>query len=167
MPYTYPMEVLDIVDSSDNVLGAATKEVVRQKGLYSRVAFIILLNQQGELFLQQRKATKKTYPLYWSGSAAGHVKSGESYKEAAIRELEEELGIRTELNEVGKFVSEEDKEIVTVFIGRSEGPYMLEEDAIETAEYFSLDRLGDESPSMKRTSYLDKSVPMVSSYLST
>src|ERR1700729_1431413 len=105
------MEIVDIVNVDDTVIGTAPKDEARQKGLLTRVSFIVLLNSQNELYLQQRKATKKTYPLYWSGSAAGHVRSGETYHQAALRELQEELGITVELTEIGKFTSEVDKEI--------------------------------------------------------
>src|SRR5581483_10148904 len=105
------MEIVDIVDASDKVIGTEDKESARQKGLMTRVAFIILLNAKNELYLQQRKSTKKTYPLYWSGSAAGHVQSGESYLQAALRETQEELGVKPTLQEIGKFTSEADKEI--------------------------------------------------------
>jgi isopentenyldiphosphate isomerase len=159
------MEVVDIVDANDNVVGSAPKDEVRQKGFLSRVSFVILLNSKNELYLQQRKSTKKTYPLYWSGSAAGHVQSGESYLEAALRETEEELGVRVSLQSLGKFTSETDKEIVTVFIGRSEGPYKLEEDAIERAEGYSLERLRMDAPNMKMTSYLEAAIPMVERFL--
>ncbi len=159
------MEIVDIVDANDNVIGSAAKEEVRQKGLLSRVAFILLLNTQHELFLQQRKSTKKTYPLYWSGSAAGHVRSGETYHEAALRELEEELGVKVNLTEVGTFTSDTDKEIVTVFIGACEGPYTLEEAAIEKAEYYSLERLRKEARTLQMTSYLKAALPMVETFL--
>lgn len=159
------MEIIDIVDANDKVVGSATKDEVRQKGLLSRVSFVILLNAKNELFLQQRKATKTTYPLYWSGSAAGHLRTGESYLEAALREVEEELGVKTSLQEIGKFTSEVDKEIVTVFIGKSDGPYTLEGAAIEKAENYSLERLRIDAPNMKITSYLEAAVPMVENFL--
>jgi isopentenyldiphosphate isomerase len=159
------MEIVDIVDANDTVVGSAPKDEVRQKGLLSRVSFVILLNSKSELYLQQRKSTKKTYPLYWSGSAAGHVQAGESYLEAAIRETEEELGIKTSLREIGKFTSEVDKEIVTAFIGKSEGPYKLEDATIEKAENYSLERLRIDAPNMKMTSYLEAAVPMVEKLL--
>lgn len=163
--YTTPMEIVDIVDAQDNVIGAASKDEVRQKGLWCRVSFIVLLNSNNELFLQQRKSTKKTYPLYWSGSAAGHVRSGESYMEAAVRETEEELGVSTLLEKVGKFSSDDDKEIVTVFIGRSDGPFTLEEAAIEKAEYFSVGQLSRNASQMKMTSYLEAVIPLVEKYI--
>ena len=67
------MELRDVINENDEVIGQADKEEVRRKGLLSRVAFIILVNSRRELLLQQRAAMKETYPLYWSGAAAGHV----------------------------------------------------------------------------------------------
>ncbi len=159
------MEIVDIVDANDRIIGSGTKAAIRQKHLLSRVSFVILLNAKDELYLQQRKSTKKTYPLYWSGSAAGHVQSGESYLEAALRELREELGVATDLQEIGKFTSAFDKEIVTVFIGRCEGPYGLEKAAIEKAENYSLERLHSESATMQMTSYLETAIPMITEAL--
>ena len=159
------MEIVDIVDKEDKIVGSAPKDDVKPPGLLSRVAFVILLNSNDELFLQQRKATKKTYPLYWSGSAAGHVQSGESYTEAALRETKEEIGVETDLQEVGKFISEIDREIVTVFIGRSDGPYTIEEASIEKTENYTLDILSSEESNMKMTSYLEKAIPLVKRFL--
>jgi isopentenyl-diphosphate delta-isomerase len=161
------MEIIDIVDANDKVIGSAPKDEVREKGLRCRVSFVILLNAKNELFLQQRKATKKTYPLYWSGSAVGHVQSGESYFAAAKRELEEELGVQTDLREIGKFTSESDHEIVTVFVGRHEGPYTLEEAAIEQAKNYSPAQLHTSAETMKMTSYLILAIPMVEASLNT
>lgn len=159
------MEIVDIVDADDNVVGSAPKDEVRQQGLLCRVSFVVLLNSKNELYLQQRKSTKKTYPLYWSGSAAGHVQSGETYHETALRELEEELGVRADLTAIGKFTSDADKEIVTVFIGRCEGPYSLEEASIEKAENYSLEKLRQAASGMKMTSYLEAAIPMVENFL--
>lgn len=158
-------EIVDIVDNNNQIIGSITKDKAIQQGHYTRVVFIVLLNSKNELFLQQRKATKKTYPLYWSGSAAGHVQSGESYLDAAHRELQEELGVDTKLKEVGMLTSEIDKEVTAFFIGHSEGPFTLEEAAIETAEYYSLERLAQETAHMKMTSYLEAVIPMVKQYI--
>lgn len=38
--------------------------------------------------------TKRADPGKWSYSAAGHVDAGETYEQAALRELNEEMGIK-------------------------------------------------------------------------
>jgi isopentenyl-diphosphate Delta-isomerase len=159
------VEILDIVDSYDHVIGTSDKVTAIKKGLITRVSFVILLNSNNELYLQQRKSTKKTYPLYWSGSAAGHVRSNESYLEAAERELDEELGVRAKLHSIGKIFSAADQEFATFFIGSSQGPFKLEERAIERAEYFSLRSIKTNKNSIKMTSYLIAAIPLVEKYL--
>lgn len=47
-----------------------------------------------ELLLQKRAARKLTWPGYWDASAAGHVDFGEEPLTAALRETEEEIGLR-------------------------------------------------------------------------
>lgn len=161
------MEIIDVVDANDVVIASEEKSAAIKKGLTTRTSFIILLNSKNELYLQQRKSTKKTYPLYWSGSAAGHVRSGESYLEAAKRELEEELGVTTELHEINKRFSVVDKEFTTYFVGKHEGPFRLEEAAIENAAFFTLEQLRINEVTMKMTSYLIAALPMVEKYLSS
>lgn len=87
-------EIFDVVDEDDNVVGQARRgEVHKDKNLLHRSIGVAVFNHRGELFLQQRSATKDTYPLCWTISCSGHVNSGESYDETVRRELKEELGI--------------------------------------------------------------------------
>ncbi|MGH4019113.1 MAG: NUDIX hydrolase [Pseudonocardiaceae bacterium] len=105
----------DVVNEQDVVVGQAGREEIEAHGLICRVAFIMLANSKGELLLHQRSATKKAYPLYWSGAAAGHLVSGETYEGAAHRELWEEIGVEANLEFLGKFFSAPDREMVGVF----------------------------------------------------
>ncbi|MGW4671339.1 NUDIX hydrolase [Streptomyces sp. NPDC004324] len=155
----------DIVNFDDEVIGQAEKSEIEERGLICRVAFVMLHNARGELLLHQRAATKRAYPLYWSGAAAGHVNAGESYEEAAHRELREEMGIEARCWQVGKFYSEADREMVGVFLGVYDGPIKIEEAEVARVEHFSLDRLSQERESMQVTSFVDRSLPMVSEAL--
>ncbi|MCX4810589.1 NUDIX domain-containing protein [Streptomyces sp. NBC_01239] len=155
----------DIVNMDDEIIGQAEKSEIEEKGLICRVAFVMLHNARGELLLHQRAATKRAYPLYWSGAAAGHVNAGETYEEAAHRELREELGIETTCRLVGKFYSEPDREMVKVFLGSYDGPIKIEAAEVARVEHFSLDRLSQERDAMLVTSFVDKSLPMVTEVL--
>ena len=46
--------------------------------------------------LKKRSMTKDPYPGYWTSSCTGHVLKAQTYEEAALRELEEELGIKVD-----------------------------------------------------------------------
>jgi len=86
-------ELLDIVDANDRVIGCATRAEVHRTERVHRAVHMLLLNHEGNLFLQKRSASKDMYPNHWDSSAAGHVDSGEDYLQCAVRELEEELGV--------------------------------------------------------------------------
>ena len=91
---TGPTEWLDIVDSDDRIIGAAPRGIVHEKAYMHRAVHIMLCNSAGEVFLQRRSHDKDTNPGLWDTSCAGHIDSGESVIVGALRELEEELGIR-------------------------------------------------------------------------
>ena len=103
------MTKIVVVDKDDNVVGVVEKSEALSKGLVRRIARIFVFNAKGELFLQRRSNNVETYPNTQDQSAGGHVDEGESYDEAAKRELSEELGIEdVELKKVTKFYTEQD-----------------------------------------------------------
>lgn len=90
-----------LVDEQNNKLGLADKyEVHTDKTPLHRAFSLFLFNQSGELLLQQRAASKKTWPNIWSNSVCGHPADGESFKAAAIRRADYELGIEIGQNEL-------------------------------------------------------------------
>ena len=96
-------EFFDVVDEQDRVLGRAPRSVVHKHHLLHRAAHIFLFNLRGELLLQLRSERKDEYPLCYTSSASGHLGAGESYDEAAPRDLQEELGINAPLERLAKF----------------------------------------------------------------
>lgn len=99
MPETGYKKVV-IVDKMDNVIGAECLLEAKEKGLIRRASRVYLFNNQNQL-LMQRRSDQISMPLQIDQSAAGHVDEGETYREAAERELREELGISgLELEEI-------------------------------------------------------------------
>jgi 16S rRNA (adenine1518-N6/adenine1519-N6)-dimethyltransferase len=86
-------EWFDVVDDADQVTGRAMRGEVHARGLLHRAVHIFVFNKRGEILLQQRSLLKDAHPGVWGSSVSGHVDSGEDYDEAAVRELEEEMGI--------------------------------------------------------------------------
>ena len=56
-----------------------------------------LFNRKGELLIQQRDRSKRSYPEYWDFSVGGGVLAGETPRQAAVREVKEELGLEIPL----------------------------------------------------------------------
>ncbi|MES2014706.1 MAG: NUDIX domain-containing protein [Patescibacteria group bacterium] len=92
------------VDEHDNVIGAGPRREALEKGITHRVARIFLFNKKGEVLMQKRAEHLLSLPGRWDQSAAGHVDEGESYLQAAEREMREEIGLSNiPLALVGKF----------------------------------------------------------------
>lgn len=86
-------ELVDVVDENDCVLKRATRREVRSHNLWHRSVYILVFNAAGQLLVHQRTPTKDIFPSYWDLAIGGVVSAGESYDEAARRELREEIGV--------------------------------------------------------------------------
>ena len=95
-----PNEQFPVVDKNDRISGYASRAEVHGNNLRHRAVHILIFNQIGDLYLQQRSRWKDRHPLKWDSSAAGHVTAGESYNETARRELKEELGVEVPLENI-------------------------------------------------------------------
>ena len=85
-----------VVNDKDEVIGTMPKSEAHKNGTSHRIAVVYVENTAGEILIQNRADG------FLDHSSAGHVDPGESYEEAARRELNEELGIKNvELKRVG------------------------------------------------------------------
>jgi len=98
-------ELLDLVDECDNVIGSKTRDEIYQMGIHNyRVVGVFLIDQTKRILLPTRSMQCSYCPGCFDFSAAGHVLSGETYLQAAQRELVEELGIDKENLELKEFL---------------------------------------------------------------
>ena len=87
-------ELLEVYDQQERKLGLRTRgEIHRDASLIHRAVHVMVTNSGGEVFLQKRSMAKMIQPGKWDTSVGGHVDPGETYEAAAVREMEEELGI--------------------------------------------------------------------------
>lgn len=139
-------EFLDIVDNDDCMIGQEPRATAHQLGLQHRGVHVFLFTEQGKLLVQKRSADRVHSPSALDCSVSEHVKAGESYLEAAIRGLKEELGVEgIALEPLVKFRMQygiNDNEISTLYRG-SVNPVLVEFDPLEIAEvgYYSMDEL--------------------------
>ena len=87
-------ELVDILDENGKYTGeSALKSEAHKKGLFHPTVHIWCNSPNGKVLLQQRGANKKTHPLKWDVSVAGHIGAGETPEMGAFREVQEEIGV--------------------------------------------------------------------------
>ena len=100
---TLMAEAVIRVTEQDEVIGPMSKlESHRGPGSFHRAFSLLLFNSKGEMLLQQRSADKVTFPNVWANACCSHPlhapeemeeNNAMGVKRAAIRKLEQELGI--------------------------------------------------------------------------
>jgi isopentenyl-diphosphate Delta-isomerase len=127
-------ESLILVDEADREVGHMSKTQCHQgRGTLHRAFSLLIFNAEGELLLQQRAASKRLWPLYWSNSCCSHPRRDETMEAAIHRRLLEELGLHCPLHFLYKFqyhaqfdAGGAEHELCSVFIGRSMGTVMAD-----------------------------------------
>ena len=139
-------ELLDVVNDEDMVIKQAMRASVHEHGLQHRGVHVILLTRAGKMLIQVRSRERAHYPSLWDCSASEHVKSGEEYHAAAMRGLEEELGVgHVELQPLVRFrmnYGPNDNEISTLYKGVVDpADVRFDPVEIEKVDYYSLSEL--------------------------
>ncbi|MFJ6751099.1 MULTISPECIES: NUDIX hydrolase [unclassified Streptomyces] len=87
-------EVLDVVDEHDQVVGQAPRGEAYARRLRTRCAFVLARDAEDRIFVHRRTPQKLVFPSHYDMFVGGVVGAGETYDQAALREAEEELGVR-------------------------------------------------------------------------
>lgn len=112
------MEYLDIYDENQNYLGKEDRNVVHRDALWHKTVHCWLYDNDGNVYFQIRKKEGKLYT-----TASGHILAGETVKQGFGREIEEEIGIKVNIDEaklvdVVKFMMDKVKDDGSVFRDR-------------------------------------------------
>src|SRR2546430_16552019 len=134
-------EIFDVVNEKDEVIGRERRSEIHRLGLQHRAVHVLVFNSRGETFLQKRSMQKDRQPGLWDSSASGHLDSGESYDDCAVREAREEIGLELSSppQRVFKLAAspETDQEHVWVYRCHAEGPFTLQPEEIERGGWFA------------------------------
>lgn len=134
-------EIVQIVDRNNLETESLPRRIMREQGLIHRASYILVFNDQEELFLQKRTDTKDLYPSCWDVAAGGVVLAGETYEESAARELAEELGVDgvsfTSLFD--QYFEEEDNRVWgRIFSCTHNGPFQLQKEEVASGYFMSV-----------------------------
>jgi|SRR5579859_366121 len=147
MPFDNQSELFYLVDELDNVLGSVTRrEAHADPKKIHRGVFIIVKNPEKQILFQKRSQYKDTHPGFWNLSSSGHVTFGQTYEDAASREMLEEIGLSAPLQFVDKFfISESNEaEIDAVFEAQVENPnFQLDPTEVDEVKWVYENQLTD------------------------
>lgn len=137
------------VNQKDRIIGSGTISGAYEAGSTLRIVRVFIINDNGEVLLQKR-AKNNFSSTKWDQSAGGHVDAGETYLQAAKRELFEEMGIRgVRLTKVNKFYTEDRpfehirKRFNMIYYGMYNGLISIDNDEVADYLWVSLPKLDD------------------------
>ena len=93
-----------LVNEHDDMVGIMDKMEAHKQGLLHRAFSIFIFNSKGEMLLQQRALTKYHSGGLWTNACCSHPMPGEKTIDAALRRLNEELGLETPVEKIFDFI---------------------------------------------------------------
>jgi len=157
------MEQVYPASPDDMVIGPVERDRAHSEGLLHRSGMVFLSRSDGRVLVQHRSPRKKTFPDRRDASCAFHLAYGESYEDAARRELAEECGLSASLRLVAKFVHRDPPEyqIVAVLVGHSDSPARVDSNESVGAEFLSRAEIDDVVRGGRITPWLRAGWPLV------
>jgi isopentenyldiphosphate isomerase len=137
-------EPVEHVDADGNVIEIVLRGRMRRENLRHRSVAVIVISSRGELLVHRRADDKDVFPGWWDLAAGGVVGVGETYPDAAVRELAEELGIGVaDLTFVtsGHHDDAHAKEICHVFRVVHDGPFRFDDGEVAEARFVTPEAL--------------------------
>ncbi|MFF4030588.1 NUDIX hydrolase [Streptomyces sviceus] len=86
-------ELVERVDEEDRVIGVVDRGEAIEKRWLHRVATTVCRDPDGRILVHRRPESVSRFPGQYNWLVGGAVEVGESYEDAAARELAEELGV--------------------------------------------------------------------------
>jgi isopentenyldiphosphate isomerase len=98
------------------------------------------MSEKGDILVHKRAETKDIWPGWWDVAVGGVVSPGETWVDAAVRELHEELGIEggaLEFLGIGAYRDSDVQLVAATFLCRTEDPFAFADGEITEAHWVS------------------------------
>ena len=148
-------EFLDVLDQHGNKTGRSKPLTqVHRDGSWHESSHVWIYNSKGEILFQKRSKT-----TYFSGlldiSIGGHITKGKKPKETAIREVEEEIGLKIEDKDLKKIDRKKmslilpdlnfyNNEFVTIYLLKFDGSissFRFQDQEVKSVKFIPIDKL--------------------------
>jgi isopentenyldiphosphate isomerase len=136
-------ELVDVIDPAGNTIGVVTRQEMRAKRLPHRCTYVLVFNNNDELFIHLRTATKDVYPSFWDVCIGGVLSAGENFEDGVKREIREELGVDANAQPLFTVHHEDNATFAYGMAYRllHEGPFQLQVEEIVCGEFVPLDEV--------------------------
>lgn len=140
------MELVDVYNNKHEKMNYTKGRKELEEGEFRLSCFVWIMNSKEQLLIQQRLSTAKTCPNMWETASGGAI-AGDDALQGALRELNEELGIKPNkknIRFIGSFARVND--FVEVFLLKSNisiTELKLQEDEVQDAKWVSISEFED------------------------
>lgn len=95
-------ELLQVYNQHGDAIDPLPRDIIHQKPVkhWHGVVNVWLVNKSGDLMVSKRAETVSGNPGKWQTYFGGHVLAGMSHIETAVKELEEEVGLKIDPSEL-------------------------------------------------------------------
>ena len=133
-------ELVEVVDADGTVLDVVPRTRIRAENLLHRTVFVIVRSSVGDVLVHRRADWKDLLPGWWDLAFGGAANVGESWDEAAARELAEEAGISTSLDPIGSYRYEDDesREVGRIYATTSDGPFSHPDGEVAESRFLAI-----------------------------
>ncbi len=139
------MEWLTLADEKNNILGKEEKMKVHTGGLRHRGFVVFIKNSENQILIQRRCEEKYLASNLWDCSVAGHPYLGESYEDAAVRRIKDELFLD---------IKKENLKKITVFEYRTKEGDLIDNEMCGVFECFSDDEIEPNPEEMSEVDFV-------------
>ena len=142
------MDEVILVNEKDEETGTMEKLEAHLQGKLHRAFSIFLINNKGEWLLQKRANSKYHSAGLWTNACCSHPLPGEDIYPAALRRLNEEMGITCHFKHAFSFIYKTrfdndltEHEYDHVFTGVFEGDPVINKDEVSAWRYLSVKKI--------------------------
>lgn len=144
-------EEVILVNEQDQAIGAMEKMEAHEKGLLHRAFSVFIFNSKKELLVQQRALSKYHSPGLWTNTCCSHPRPGEDTLDAALRRLDEEMGMQAPLERMTSFIYKTtfengltEYEYDHIYTGYSEKDPAINTDEVNAFKWMSMNEIKSE-----------------------
>lgn len=154
------VELVDVVNEDDVVVRTVSRPEMRHNRLRHRAVFILVTNSSGKVLIHRRSKAKDIWPGWWDVAIGGVVAAGETYDDAARRELFEEAGITADPAEVavGSYDDDDVSLIARCYVVSHDGAVRAQDGEVAEFVWVNRDELRDR---LARDRFLPDSVALL------